>query len=101
MARQGVLVEPYRQLNKVVKLGARDENNCLILDGSEPRVHFVPVKLRPPYPFKSRDMVDETLLRAQERLEEVLSLPPHHIDKLTTDKVFQQVTGLLTRLRDY
>ena len=25
---------------KVVKLGARDENNCLLLDGSEPRVHF-------------------------------------------------------------
>jgi len=25
----------------VVKLGARDANNCLILDGSEPRVHFV------------------------------------------------------------
>ncbi|UCB43150.1 MAG: trimethylamine methyltransferase family protein, partial [Dehalococcoidales bacterium] len=25
---------------KVVKLGARDEDNCLVLDGSEPRVHF-------------------------------------------------------------
>jgi trimethylamine--corrinoid protein Co-methyltransferase len=33
--------EALQAAPKVVKLGARDENNCLILDGSEPRVHFV------------------------------------------------------------
>ncbi len=33
--------EALQAAPKVVKLGARDENNCLVLDGSEPRVHFV------------------------------------------------------------
>jgi len=69
-------------------------------------VRFVRSALRsgeiaPPYPFESRDMADETLIRARERMEEVLSLPPHHIDKVTVDRVFQQVPGLLTRLKDY
>ena len=36
-----VVSEALQAAPKVVKLGARDENNCLILDGSEPRVHFV------------------------------------------------------------
>ncbi len=58
-------------------------------------------EIAPPYPFESKDMVDETLFRAQERMEEVLALPPCHIDKMTLDRVFQQVPGLLTRLRDY
>ena len=69
-------------------------------------VRFVRGALRsgaiaPSYPFESSDMIDDTLLQGRERLEELLSLPPHHIDKLTTDTVFQQVPGLLTRLRDY
>jgi trimethylamine--corrinoid protein Co-methyltransferase len=69
-------------------------------------VRFVRSMLRsgeitPSYPFESKGMVDETLLRAQKQMDEVLSLPPHHIDKMTIDKVFQQVPGLLTRLRDY
>ena len=69
-------------------------------------VRFVRSALRsgdiaPTYPFESKDMVDETLLRARERMEEMMSLPPHHIDRATIDKVFQQVPGLLTGLRDY
>jgi len=36
-----VVSEALQAAPKVVKLGARDENNCLILDGREPRVHFV------------------------------------------------------------
>ena len=51
-----------------------------------------------PYPEL---MIDETLLQAQERMEEILSLPPSHIDKATVDQVFQQVPGLLTRLKVY
>ena len=58
-------------------------------------------EITPPYPFEGKDMVDETLLRAREQMEEVLSLPPRHIDKATIDQVFQQVPGLLTRLRDH
>ncbi len=57
-------------------------------------------EIAPPYPFEGKDMVDETLLQARERMAEILSLPPHRIDKSTEDKVFQEVPGLLTRLRE-
>ena len=68
-------------------------------------VRFVRSALRsgeiaPTYPFESKGIADETLLRARERLEEVLSLPPTIIDKEVVDKVFQEVPGLLTRLRN-
>ena len=68
-------------------------------------VRFVRSALRsgeiaPPYPFEGEDMVDETLLRARERMEEILSLPPPHIARQVEDKVFQEVPGLLTRLRN-
>jgi len=67
-------------------------------------VRFVRKALRsgeitPPYPFEGQEMVDDTLLRARERTEEILSLPPKHLDKETTDMVFQQIPGLLSRLR--
>ncbi len=35
-----IITEAVQAAPKVVKLGARDEDNCLILDGSEPRVCF-------------------------------------------------------------
>ncbi len=57
-------------------------------------------EIAPPYPFEGKDMVDETLLRARERMETILSLPPLHIAREVTDKVFQEVPGLLTRLRN-
>jgi len=57
-------------------------------------------EIAPPYPFEGKDMVDETLPRAKERMDELLSLPPKHIDRATVDKIFQEVPGLLTRLRD-
>lgn len=53
-----------------------------------------------PYPFEGKDMVDEALFRAQNRMDEILSLPPSHIDKQVVDRVFQEVPGLLTRLRN-
>ena len=34
------IADAVQSAPKVVKLGARDENNCLILDGNEPRVRF-------------------------------------------------------------
>ncbi|MFC2043857.1 trimethylamine methyltransferase family protein [Chloroflexota bacterium] len=58
-------------------------------------------EISPPYPFESKDMVDGTLLGARERMEELLLLPPRHIDKVTIDRVFQQVPGLLTKLIKY
>ncbi len=58
-------------------------------------------EIAPSYPFESKGMLDETLLRARERTEEILLLPRSHIDKEITDKVFQKVPGLLTRLKDY
>jgi len=57
-------------------------------------------EIAPPYPFEGKDMVDETLFRARERMEEILSLPPPHIARGVVDKVFQEVPGLLTRLRN-
>jgi len=68
-------------------------------------VRFVRSMLRsgeiaPPYPFEGEGMADETLLRARRRMEEILSLPPSHIAGETVDKVFQEVPGLLTRLRN-
>ena len=69
-------------------------------------VRFVRSALRsgeiaPPYPFESKSMVDRTLLRARQRWKEVLSLPPKHLDRAIIDQVFQQVPGLLARLKDY
>jgi len=56
--------------------------------------------ITPPYPFEGQDSIDDTLLRAQERLQEIEALPPHHIDAETASEVFSQVPGLLSRLKD-
>ena len=54
-----------------------------------------------PYPFEGNDIeADQTLLRARERMEEILSLPPDKIDKETTDKIFREIPGILGRLRN-
>ncbi|MFQ5826041.1 MAG: trimethylamine methyltransferase family protein [Dehalococcoidia bacterium] len=57
-------------------------------------------EIAPPYPFEGKDMADEVLVRARQRMEEILSLPPRHIDKETVDRVFREVPGLLSRLKD-
>jgi len=57
--------------------------------------------ITPPYPFESSDMVDETLIRALERMGELLALPPSRIDRGTVDRIFQEIPGLLTRLKIY
>jgi trimethylamine--corrinoid protein Co-methyltransferase len=57
-------------------------------------------EISPPYPFEGKDMADEVLFRAHERMKEVLSLPPRHIDKHIVDQVFQHVPGLLVRLKN-
>ena len=57
-------------------------------------------EIAPPYPFEGKDMTDEALPRALERTNEIFSLPPHHIEKHIVEQVFQQIPGLLTRLKD-
>ncbi len=57
-------------------------------------------EITPPYPFEGKDMVDETLVLARERMEEILSFPPPHIAREVVDNVFREVPGLLARLRN-
>jgi len=57
-------------------------------------------EIAPPYPFEGQGLIDETLLQARVYTEKIFSLPPPHIDKSIVDKVFQQVPGLLTRLKN-
>jgi len=57
-------------------------------------------KIAPAYPFEGDDMIDRTLFRARERMEKIMALPPSHIPEEAMDKVFREVPGLLTRLRD-
>ncbi len=57
-------------------------------------------EIAPSYQFESRDMADETLFRAREKLNEILSLPPNHIEKEIVEKVFQQIPGLLKKLKN-
>jgi hypothetical protein len=68
-------------------------------------VRFVRRALRsgevtPPYPFESKGMTDETLVLARQRMEEILSLPAPHLDQNILDSIFQEVPGLLPRLRN-
>jgi trimethylamine--corrinoid protein Co-methyltransferase len=58
-------------------------------------------KIAPPYPFESKGMVDETLLRAAEKMDELLALPPKHIDAQTGEKIFKEVHGILPRLKEF
>jgi trimethylamine--corrinoid protein Co-methyltransferase len=57
-------------------------------------------EIAPSYPFEGKDMVDETLFRALERTNEILSLPAHHIETDIIEQVYQQIPGLLTRLKN-
>ena len=56
-------------------------------------------EITPPYPFESQGVVDETLVMAQARMQQLLALPPRHIDRETVNRVFREVPGLLSRLK--
>jgi hypothetical protein len=45
-------------------------------------------------------MEDDVLIRERQRMEEILLLLPRHIDKETLDGMFQEVQGLLPKLKD-
>lgn len=57
-------------------------------------------EISPVYPFEGKGMVDETLMLARERMESILSLPCRHLDKETRDRVFKEIPGILTRLKN-
>ena len=58
-------------------------------------------EITPPYPFESRDMSDEVLLKASQHMQELLSLPVENLSKDITEKIYKEVPGLLPRLNIY
>jgi len=56
-------------------------------------------EIAPPYPFESKDMTDDVLFQAMEKTDEILSQPPHSIEKEIVNKVYEQVPGLLPRVK--
>jgi trimethylamine--corrinoid protein Co-methyltransferase len=57
-------------------------------------------EITPPYPFEGKGQTDETLVLAKHRLDKLLSLPAAHLDQNILDSIFQEVPGLLPRLRN-
>jgi trimethylamine--corrinoid protein Co-methyltransferase len=57
-------------------------------------------EITPPYPFEGKGQTDETLVLAKQRLDKLLSLPAAHLDQNILDSIFQEVPGLLPRLRN-
>jgi trimethylamine--corrinoid protein Co-methyltransferase len=55
-------------------------------------------EIAPPYPFESKDMSDEVLLKASQQMQELLSLPVEHLSGDTTQKMYEEIPGLLPRL---
>jgi trimethylamine--corrinoid protein Co-methyltransferase len=64
-----------------------------------PRLHAG--KITAPYPFESKDMGDAVLLKASQRMQELLTLPTKHLDKDTTNRIYAEVPGLLARLNTH
>ena len=77
-----IITDAVQAAPKVVKLGARDENNCLILDGREPRVHFASGS-------EANNWLDvdvETFVSKNEPGFEV-DFPVFRVEKGTTDRL--------------
>jgi len=54
-----------------------------------------------PYPFESEGEEDNVLSLAYERMKQLLSQPVEHIDPATTNRIFQEIPGILPRLNIY
>jgi len=54
-----------------------------------------------PYPFEGDKAKDEVLLRAHERMQELVQRPVEHIPFEISDRIFREVPGLLPRLNIY
>jgi trimethylamine--corrinoid protein Co-methyltransferase len=51
----------------------------------------------PPYPFESSEESDEVLVKAQDRLQEIMAGPDERMDDATVDRICKEVPGLLDR----
>ena len=52
-----------------------------------------------PYPFETRESEDEVLVRAQQRLEEIMAEPDEKLDGALVEEIYKLVPGLLSRDR--
>jgi trimethylamine--corrinoid protein Co-methyltransferase len=58
-------------------------------------------EISPSYPFEGNLEKDEVFNLAYNRMNEILSMPVKHMDQATTEKIFEQVPGILPRLNVY
>lgn len=58
-------------------------------------------EISPPYPFEGDGEEDDVFYLANERMQELLAKPVEHIDEVTTDRVFNEIPGLLPGLNVY
>ncbi|MFO8101101.1 MAG: trimethylamine methyltransferase family protein [Dehalococcoidia bacterium] len=58
-------------------------------------------QLSHPYPFEGEEESDNVFKLACERTNELLAQPVEHIDEATTQKIFQEVPGILPQLNIY
>jgi len=61
-----------------------------------PRLHAG--EITAPYPFESKDISDEVLFKASQRMQELLSLPTKHLSKDNISRIYDEIPGLLPRL---
>ncbi len=52
-----------------------------------------------PYRFESKDGQDRVVEKALQRLQEIEAEPRCHLDAETVDRIFEEIPGILTRLR--
>lgn len=52
-----------------------------------------------PYHFESKDTQDRVIEKALERLAEIDAQPAPHLDKTTVDRIYEEVPGLLSKIR--
>jgi len=57
--------------------------------------------ISPLYPFEGADMADDAFCLAHQRTEELLTQPVNHIDNEVTDRLYNEIPGLLHRLKGY
>jgi hypothetical protein len=51
--------------------------------------------------FESKDTHDRTLERALDHLESLEALPGQHIEDAKVERIYQEIPGLLTSLRNH
>jgi len=69
-------------------------------------VRYIRPKLRRgevtlPYPFEGDKTKDDVLIRAHQRMQELLQRPVEHIPPEISEKIFGEVPGILPRLNTY